>query len=277
MVAWAAFGVECEWVSPDCWQDLTWRVMHVNWLVTGGWGLGGGRDGNNVLPKARIRLKAREPPRTAWDWGEDFNLPLLSPYEFNLWDNGWTVGIMWEAAHAAVTNAVKPFFGWQAALEAPRISSDTECCPTRSAALLATLSTSSRFGAGGGTQRRPPPEPRISQDLFPHSAACGFPRSSFTAQFCWSRSWRVYVPVRACFSVLWVIFLLPYCDSHIFSTCERTHAQRTKVYVSKSVLKYVFLFKEHTHFFCSRNSDISVVLVIVWICLELKQSVDYSH
>lgn len=70
----------------------------------------------------------------------DLNILLLSPFEFNLWNNGRTVGIMWEVAHAAVSNAVIPY-----RLEAARISSDTECCTTRSAALLAN----SQSGAGG--------------------------------------------------------------------------------------------------------------------------------
>lgn len=35
-----------------------------------------------------------------------FLLLLSLPNEFNLWNNGGTVGIMWQVAHAAVTSAV---------------------------------------------------------------------------------------------------------------------------------------------------------------------------
>lgn len=79
----------------------------------------------------------------------DLNVLLLSPFEFILRNNGRTVGIMWEVAHAAVTNAVIPY-----SLEAARISSDTECCPTRSAALLANSQSDAGGRRGGGGGRR---------------------------------------------------------------------------------------------------------------------------
>lgn len=64
--------------------------------------------------------------------GDDLN-PLSSPFVSRcLWNNGGTVGIMWEVAHAAGTNAVilhRPTGGSR---------SGAECGLTRSAALSAS-------------------------------------------------------------------------------------------------------------------------------------------
>lgn len=154
----------------------------------------------------------------------DFNLLLLSPCESNSWNNGRTVGIMWEVAHAAVTNAVIP-----RRLEAARISSDAECCPTRSAALSETPLTTSQLGAGGrrgGGLRLSLSSAGI---CFPITASVDSPQVFRCAQFV-----EVDVCACACLCVLAPAsfegshyFLTGLSDSHIFSACEHAELKST--------------------------------------------------
>lgn len=156
----------------------------------------------------------------------DVNLLPLSPYEFNLRNNGWTVWIMWEVAHAAVTNALIPYWltgcSGSSSMHLPwhRMLPDSICSS------VGEFLTNSQFWCRRKTQRWLLPEPLICQDTFPHSAV-DFPRS-----VCWSVRWCVFVPVRASVFLKWsYYFLTGQSDSHIFSTCEHTHrhTHRSKV------------------------------------------------
>lgn len=136
---------------------------------------------------------------------------FLSHSELNVLNKGGSVGIMWEPAHAAVTNAVKP----------NRLTGGSASPLSQNAARLALLTTNSLLL-----------EDR--QDLFARGAACGCPAGLLLYTVCWSRSRCVYVPVRARFSFFLVSLLLLYpSGSRMFLN---TYAD-SELYVSKSKCK----------------------------------------
>lgn len=64
--------------------------------------------------------------------------------------------------------------------------------------------TSSQFGVRRKTQRWPPSEPLVSQDLFPHCAVCGFP-AGLTLHRVWFG--LVWFAVRMCLCALALLSL----------------------------------------------------------------------
>lgn len=187
-----------------------------------------------------------ELPCTATEIEEriDINLLPLSRYEFNLWNNGLTVGIMRAEAHAAVTNAVIPYrltgcSGSSVHLLWRRMLPDSIC---------RWLFDKQPVWLWRKTQWWP----LVSQDLFPHSAVCGFPAalSLHTLTFLKVGVRGVCVPVRVCTTFFWMILLLPHWAG--WFTCFINLWKNPCTY-TLTELKYMILphLRAHSHdFFC---------------------------
>lgn len=224
-----------------------WRVMHVNrWIRGGGW------DGEQCLGWCMdwmflFNEKMRELPlHLETEESIDFlNFLPLPPSEFNLRNNGCSVGIMWEVAHAAVTNPVIT-------------SSHNKLLWNRHASPLtqnaARLDLQLRRGLldkqaagcrrrkrrGGGRRWWSPPEPLV-RICFLSVPTVDSPAALPLHGLCWSGSWCAFMPVRARSTAFRVILLLPYWAewfTYFLNKRTPTLARRTVVHIPTFLLKF---------------------------------------